>query len=560
MNLTQTINYTNPADFTFDAAKIVVSGGQAKLKQGAHPLFTANTASSAGYTFDPAKIEFVGSVIRQIQQSEPNITAISPSGVTLANNGAPNNTITKTGGVNGAYDAGAISSNQLASGDGEVSFQADTGSTFVAGLATTHPNYSYQSIRHGFDLTATGLLYIIELGVDIGQFGTYVNTDVLEVSIEAGVVIYRKNNTLIYTSLLAPAYPAFFSTSMASTNAVVRNITMTGTDDFLGSTVVFPAFTYTGFNSITAFTSAVITDANAPHYTLNSLWNTGGSWVASNGTYAQSNTAAQVAAAITTLPLSNTVTVRMITQTGLVQMQVSALTINYTAPLYSLDNPSIKTITADFTTSALISFTAQTDIAGSDAVHFQLIIAGVAKWWTGSAWATSDGTYTQSNDAATLNTNLASLTFTPGALIELTALLHSFDGSTSPDIVSASIVYVFHPASPTAPAICRVQVFLEDILGVPLSAAINSASFHALLDHSFVSGSWIVARTTRSADFDSAGYAELDLVTSDAAGINYKFSITYNDGTLARKILFASTTVPNQANAMIGDIASIVSG
>jgi hypothetical protein len=36
--------------------------------------------------------------------------------------------------------------------------------------------------------------------------GTYVSTDLLRVSVENGVVKYRKNGTLLYESLVPPTY------------------------------------------------------------------------------------------------------------------------------------------------------------------------------------------------------------------------------------------------------------------------------------------------------------------------------------------------------------------
>jgi hypothetical protein len=43
----------------------------------------------------------------------------------------------------------------------------------------------------------------------VTNVGSYATGDTLRVAIEAGLVKYRKNGTVVYTSLLAPVYPVY---------------------------------------------------------------------------------------------------------------------------------------------------------------------------------------------------------------------------------------------------------------------------------------------------------------------------------------------------------------
>jgi len=52
-----------------------------------------------------------------------------------------------------------------------------------------------------------GTVYVYEKGVSRGQVGTWVGGDRFRVAIEGGVVKYRKNGTLLYTSTVTPVYP-----------------------------------------------------------------------------------------------------------------------------------------------------------------------------------------------------------------------------------------------------------------------------------------------------------------------------------------------------------------
>lgn len=79
---------------------------------------------------------------------------------------------------------------------------------------------------------------------------------------------------------------------------------------------------------------------------------------------------------------------------------------------------------------------------GSDVVGYIVSVNGVDKYWNGSAWATSDGTYSQSSTSAQLTSNIATLL---GAAtdykIGLKIFLHSNNGTSTPSVTSIAFSY-----------------------------------------------------------------------------------------------------------------------
>ncbi|MCP4585644.1 hypothetical protein [Pseudoalteromonas sp.] len=121
-------------------------------------------------------------------------------------------------------------------------------------------------------------------------------------------------------------------------------------------------------------------------------------------------------------------------------------TPGYTLPetVYLTDDPIITPVDV-IETDGLDSFTETSTKTGSDEIKYILKKDG-AKYYYNSGWVSSDGTYSQSNTAAEIETNKATFTSIP---IDLTIdiLLHSDDGSTTPEIDSLVVEYDF--ATPT---------------------------------------------------------------------------------------------------------------
>ncbi len=137
------------------------------------------------------------------------------------------NTLSKTNGTT-AWDASAVSSKAIDSPDGYLEVSASLSPKIaMAGLAYGNSNSGYSDIDFALYM-ASGTLYIYEGGLNRGSFGGLQAADKLRVSIEAGVVKYRKNGTLLYTSAIAPRYPLLVDTSLHSSTAVIQGAVLSG--------------------------------------------------------------------------------------------------------------------------------------------------------------------------------------------------------------------------------------------------------------------------------------------------------------------------------------------
>ena len=137
------------------------------------------------------------------------------------------NTLSKTNGTT-AWDASAVSTKAIDSPDGYLEVSASLSpKVAMAGLAYGNTNSGYSDIDFALYM-ASGTLYVYEGGLNRGSFGALQGTDKLRVSIEAGVVKYRKNGTLLYTSAIAPRYPLLVDTSLHSSTAVIQGAVLSG--------------------------------------------------------------------------------------------------------------------------------------------------------------------------------------------------------------------------------------------------------------------------------------------------------------------------------------------
>ncbi len=133
------------------------------------------------------------------------------------------NSLLKTAGRDDESDAGAISQQQLVSGDGYFEFTSGvTGKIRFVGLTHSVDGTEYEAIDFAIKLTEFGVAEVRENNaykIDT----TYTGSDVFRVSIEGGVVKYYKNGVVFYTSGGAPAYPLRVDAAMLNLGGTVNN-------------------------------------------------------------------------------------------------------------------------------------------------------------------------------------------------------------------------------------------------------------------------------------------------------------------------------------------------
>ncbi|HEX3529026.1 MAG TPA: hypothetical protein VH988_18370 [Thermoanaerobaculia bacterium] len=143
----------------------------------------------------------------------------------LVNATATGGSLQKAGGCDGCDDAGAVSQQQIAAGDGAVSFTGTETSTL-----------RYVGLSHGnTDTHAADIDFAIRMGqgyVEVRENNvyradtTFAAGDLFKVAVQGGVVKYSKNGVVFYTSTVAPTYPLLVDSSLLSAGATITNATM----------------------------------------------------------------------------------------------------------------------------------------------------------------------------------------------------------------------------------------------------------------------------------------------------------------------------------------------
>ena len=150
-----------------------------------------------------------------------NVSWTNTAGVSV--NG---NSLTKTA-ATGWGNAGASSTQNIAAGDGYVEVTAtETSTAQLFGFSHTDANQNWTTIDFGIDLDLSGSLYVFESGNNRGSFGLYAPGDKLQVAIVGGVVKYKKNGTVFYTSNVTPTYPLVVDTALHGNGSTLSNVVL----------------------------------------------------------------------------------------------------------------------------------------------------------------------------------------------------------------------------------------------------------------------------------------------------------------------------------------------
>jgi alpha-tubulin suppressor-like RCC1 family protein len=141
---------------------------------------------------------------------------------------AAGSTLVKSAGGATAWDAGAVSTKAIASGDGWVEAAVETtGSTQMFGLAHGQSGEGYADIDFALYVNGSSL-YVYEGGVSQGSLGGVAAGDALRVVVEGGVVRYLKNGAELWVSGAAPTYPLLVDTSVKNPGGKVSDVTLSG--------------------------------------------------------------------------------------------------------------------------------------------------------------------------------------------------------------------------------------------------------------------------------------------------------------------------------------------
>ena len=134
---------------------------------------------------------------------------------------AAGNTITKTGTTTG-WDAGGFSVNHLDAGqDGWIEFKVNSTTTGrIIGFSDQDVSTNFTTIDYGlYPSSVSATLQVYENGLARGPFGTYAAGDFFSVERKNGIVYYKKNNQVFYTSTIPSTGVVYVDCSLYNANA-----------------------------------------------------------------------------------------------------------------------------------------------------------------------------------------------------------------------------------------------------------------------------------------------------------------------------------------------------
>jgi hypothetical protein len=138
---------------------------------------------------------------------------------------AAGNDLTKTA-PDGWGNAGGISTRSLV-GDGFVEFTAEAGAFWIAGLSHGDSNQLDNDVDFALYPLTQNRLMVYEAGM-YRVTDSYAPGDRLRVSVESGVVRYRRNGVLIYQSTVAPVYPLGLDSSIYRLGSTIKDAVLSG--------------------------------------------------------------------------------------------------------------------------------------------------------------------------------------------------------------------------------------------------------------------------------------------------------------------------------------------
>ena len=198
--------------------------------------------------------------------------------INLVNVTANGNTVTKTKGCDGCYDAGAISQQRIMAGDGYTQFTAGaTGPLRTAGLTASFALSSPATIAFG--LRFQGNVAEVREGGVYRADTSFVAGDSFRVAVQSGVVSYSKNGTVFYTSTIAPAYPLVLAASLANMSGVVGGAMISGA----------PASGSSGFSSPSSSSGSGSSGSGSTSAPVSVAWSSPVNVAASGGSLTKSS-------------------------------------------------------------------------------------------------------------------------------------------------------------------------------------------------------------------------------------------------------------------------------
>lgn len=522
--------FENPEDYSFNENFVEFSEGKARLKLAeAEGTFVEPFANDTGFVYDSSKTEFVAGVLRQIDQRPAGATfgasysssvngswATTGSLTGTANNGASvsGGRLDLTGGGDRSVDYDGTGRIGTTTGTIRLRWTPNYNGTptdqqtfFTIGETDENSQNSKMQLLHhpngslfllvndasGVNIYSNSLLTfnavagvesVIEVGWDTGAGKLYVFGE--------GFLLAELSDPFTHGAC------AFFRVggdSGGDTNSYFDDVIVFDTlqntanhdknytvpnNAYVASQAECPEVEYSaGGGSFIQATDFSTSETNAPRYTIqigrsgNYLYWNGSAWATSNGTYAQANPAATFLAHVGTLPLDGEIyfQFKVLFDDSAVQQSITSLTFKINqSTLYSTDAQTI-TPNGRFEAAVLTSMLETVTTPPDTEVRYILEVDSLKKYWNGTKWASSIGSFAQSNTKQQIEDNCVAL-IDQSHFVKLLILLKTDDDVVTPDITSAALDFEEDPAG--------LRGYLNGILAFIEAESLTDEEFDSL--------------------------------------------------------------------------------
>lgn len=567
MSASLLINYDNPLNFTFDPTKILFGASSVGLKPSQTDTdYNLPFTNDTGFTYDNTKVEFTGGLLRQKDQRPTSAIC----GATYTNSidlNWGNGTLTGT-----ASGGAAVSGGKLVLGTNKYVSYPASGNAALVQKGTIEfkftPTYSgnppgiqqffsiqkavndYANdirLRHqtngtmylvidnsagvrlidylpgGFNPVA-GVTYEISVNFDCDTGSVRIFINGVQLGATGSAIGTRDSNIgLFRVGTDGASTPSVWLSGSVDDLVLYDSVQRTANytpgytvpeNTYAANVVTSPEMAKTGVGTLILANSFTTTETNAPRYTIqigrsgNYLYHNGTAWVASNGTYSESNSATQFNAAIASLPVAGEMYGQFkihFTDSNTLQQSIDDLIINlHEESDYDTSNPSL-VANDSFKASELINFIEVATKPTGDEIKYLFQIDNVKKWINGSTLETSNGTYAQSNSASEILANIDVILATRSTL-KLEIFLHSDDGTTQPELESNTITYDSVLPDPTLANLIELEGFIYDVNGPVANLAVKMRPYQSgrVNQGVFERYEYIVIATTNAVGWFSA--------------------------------------------------------
>lgn len=593
------LTFDNPADYDFDSNFIEIISGQAALK-----LFDApgviggdDFSSSTGFTFDSEKIIHDNNSFKQKSQAPANATCHCTFDNLDLNWGDGTLTATATGGA-------AVSSGKLDLAHNDVRYvdypavgNADSVQVGAIRFKVT-PSYSgtpaanmiialiskstndnnrieiRQRTSDGgiviviFDSTGTSIM-ANSLGVwnptALTEYEFELNWDITLGSTRLFIDGTQHGSTLTQTGTrssdvdiirIGSSRLASESSNFQLDDLMIFDTVQHTTDytpaayavpfEFVEASLELPILssTYPGPGDVQSFDSWVPRgEVGNIRYIGNDLYWTGAVWVASDGSYAQSTSSADINTNLATFPVANTMPIKVIFPDSNTQGILDELYWELTGQMYSTVKTPITPVNGILAEGLdNIEITS----SGSDlSLAYTILVNDVEKYHNGSNWVDSSGS-AQANTDTEITANIGSIDIAEGKTIKIRTYLASQDGIvpgySTPSVDNIRIQFDFHGVFPGDPAECIVFGYVYDNDGDPIENVVVKATLSASYEYN---SEILIVPKTITVITDSFGYWDISLIENDnmPAGSDYTFTFTINGSDVVERRI-----VPNEVS------------